>query len=56
MKKISRPSFILGFAAAIGALAALGAVAFARPHPAIRQHERSSPSTSRSFTRRTHKS
>ena len=36
MKKISRPSFILGFAAAIGALAALGAVAFARPHPATR--------------------
>ncbi|HEX6699665.1 MAG TPA: hypothetical protein VF101_02950 [Gaiellaceae bacterium] len=36
MKKISRPSFVLGFAAAIGALIAFGAVAVARPHPALR--------------------
>jgi hypothetical protein len=36
MKKISRPSFVLGFAAAIGALIALAAVAVARPHPTPR--------------------
>jgi len=32
MKRISRTSFVLGFAAAIGGLLALGTVALARPH------------------------
>jgi hypothetical protein len=36
MKKISRSSFVLGFAAAIGALLAVGAVAVARPHSSAR--------------------
>jgi len=36
MKKISRPSFVLGFAAAIGGLFAVGAVALAQPHRAAR--------------------
>jgi hypothetical protein len=36
MKRISRPSFVLGFAAAIGGLLAVGTVALARAHPTSR--------------------
>jgi hypothetical protein len=36
MNKINRPSFVLGFAAAIGALLAVGTVAVARPHSSAR--------------------
>jgi hypothetical protein len=41
MKRMSRPSFVLGFAAAIGGLLALGTVALARPHSTPRPATRS---------------
>jgi len=45
MKRISRPSFVLGFAAAIGGLLAVGTVALARAHPTSRPATRSVQAT-----------
>jgi hypothetical protein len=45
MTRITRPSFVLGFATAIGGLLALGTVALARPHSAPRPAARPARAT-----------
>ena len=45
MTRMARPSFVLGFATAVGGLLALGTVALARPHSAPRPATRSAHGT-----------